>query len=73
MDSIREAIEVHMEAARNAMNIIVRSTETQLNQRRRLHSFQVGAKFGYPQLTSQSKIRQRLPSFSPTSSAHSRS
>eukprot|EP00960_Hanusia_phi_P017075 502220-Hanusia_phi.AAC.1 len=42
MDSIREAIEAHMEAARDAMNLIARSTETQLNQRRRLPSFQVG-------------------------------
>eukprot|EP00960_Hanusia_phi_P022938 677701-Hanusia_phi.AAC.2 len=42
MDSVREAIEVHMEAPCDAMDLIARSTETQLNQHYRLRSFQVG-------------------------------
>eukprot|EP00960_Hanusia_phi_P008646 246445-Hanusia_phi.AAC.1 len=40
-EDIREAIQVHLEAARDAMDHLARSTEQQLDQSRRPHSFQV--------------------------------
>ena len=41
-DAIREAIQEHMEAARDALDHMARSTEQTLDQHRRPHSFNVG-------------------------------
>ena len=41
-DAICEAIQVHMEAARDALDHMARSTEQTLDQHRRPHSFNVG-------------------------------